>query len=552
MSDINKIFKVKKESNNTFHAPHRQQMEEDYAVRKNINTKEGTIEKTPVNGNDIVNKDYADSISGGIEEAPNDGEQYARKNEAWAIVETGSGTGGTSNHSELDELDYESSGHTGFASTVALGSYTLTDDFLIHANGTGSDHTYINQDVTTTGSPTFGAGATGALDDINLYVGDPSDYGIIEVGNTILGRTSRVNANLDLDGTFILENKGNPATSNILFAMMDGTNSIRFALPQSGVGNATYNPRSMLIAGPAVNNDEIVKVDYWQDNEDIFHNLTCNTSATGADLGVQNNLEVEGIIYTNDILESGTGSDVTINGVAIGAAGSDITSNNAFRTTPSSVITAGDNISWTGNTLNVTGGSGDVSKVGTPANNQLGVWTGDGTIEGESELTYDGSRFDVKRNSTGTYNVISGYYVPDLGNSEWVEFIVGKEESDYNRFSLAYAHTSNGSSSNAFKIIFYGGQGGALTYDAGGNLDIPHNITVGGTVDGIDIATDVTANTSARHTQGTDTTLGSGCVAADHGTATTDQIVNVCYGTGSTPPTASTTTEGALYIQYTA
>lgn len=63
---------------------------------------------------------------------------------------------------------------------------------------------------------------------------------------------------------------------------------------------------------------------------------------------------------------------------------------------------------------------------------------------------------------------------------------------------------------------------------------------------------EIVANTSAKHTQNTDTALGSGAVAADHGTATTDQIVNVCYGTSETPPTASTTTEGALYIQYTA
>ena len=35
------------------------------------------------------------------------------------------------------------------------------------------------------------------------------------------------------------------------------------------------------------------------------------------------------------------------------------------------------------------GGSGDVSKVGTPANNQVGVWTGDGTLEGDSAFTFD-------------------------------------------------------------------------------------------------------------------------------------------------------------------
>ncbi len=84
------------------------------------------------------------------------------------------------------------------------------------------------------------------------------------------------------------------------------------------------------------------------------------------------------------------------------------------------------------------------------------------------------------------------------------------------------------------------------------NITLTGNITVGGTVDGIDIATDVAANTSAKHTQNTDTALGSGAVAADHGTAATDQIVNISYGTSVTPPTANTTTIGSLYVQYTA
>jgi len=47
------------------------------------------------------------------------------------------------------------------------------------------------------------------------------------------------------------------------------------------------------------------------------------------------------------------------------------------------------------------------------------------------------------------------------------------------------------------------------------------------------------------------TVLGSGAVAADHGAAATDQIINVCYGTGD-PPAANTTTEGTLFIKYTA
>lgn len=36
-------------------------------------------------------------------------------------------------------------------------------------------------------------------------------------------------------------------------------------------------------------------------------------------------------------------------------------------------------------------GGGDVTKVGTPVDNQVGVWTGDGTIEGDTDLTWDGT-----------------------------------------------------------------------------------------------------------------------------------------------------------------
>jgi hypothetical protein len=42
-----------------------------------------------------------------------------------------------------------------------------------------------------------------------------------------------------------------------------------------------------------------------------------------------------------------------------------------------------------------TAGAGDVVKVGTPADNQIGVWTGDGTIEGTADVTWDGTSFNI-------------------------------------------------------------------------------------------------------------------------------------------------------------
>lgn len=62
----------------------------------------------------------------------------------------------------------------------------------------------------------------------------------------------------------------------------------------------------------------------------------------------------------------------------------------------------------------VAAGAGNVTKVGTPANNQVGVWTGDGTIEGDSTLTYDGATLDVPDVTVDT----EVYGVSWDGNSE--------------------------------------------------------------------------------------------------------------------------------------
>ena len=64
-------------------------------------------------------------------------------------------------------------------------------------------------------------------------------------------------------------------------------------------------------------------------------------------------------------------------------------------------------------------GGGDVTKVGTPVNDQLGVWTGDGTIEGVAGLTYDGTNLtasetihaDINGNSA---TVTNGVYTSDF------------------------------------------------------------------------------------------------------------------------------------------
>ena len=46
------------------------------------------------------------------------------------------------------------------------------------------------------------------------------------------------------------------------------------------------------------------------------------------------------------------------------------------------------------------GGTGDVTKVGTPVDNQLAIWTNSTTIQGDSNLTWDGSNLQLSSNTT--------------------------------------------------------------------------------------------------------------------------------------------------------
>lgn len=163
--------------------------------------------------------------------------------------------------------------------------------------------------------------ADGGLTNYDLKVGDTDEtptYGMMNIGDAVIGRTSFKNANMDADGTMVYRNLGGPITGKIEHMFTESAaNTIRFALASSGVGNATYNSRSMLIAGPAVANTDIVTVGYWRNNNDIFHNIDCDTSGFGADLGVQYNAEIENDLFVDSIKESTPGAGVTFDSMII-------------------------------------------------------------------------------------------------------------------------------------------------------------------------------------------------------------------------------------------
>lgn len=163
--------------------------------------------------------------------------------------------------------------------------------------------------------------ADGGLTNYDLKVGDTDDtptYGMMQIGDAVIGRSSFNNGTtMDADGTLILGNNSSPATGKIEVLFFQG-NQIRFAIASAGVGYATYNPRSWLNIGPAPipPNTNVVDLAYWQ-NLGWFHNIDCDTAGTGADVGIQDDLEVEGAIYTDEINESTPGVGVAFDSMVI-------------------------------------------------------------------------------------------------------------------------------------------------------------------------------------------------------------------------------------------
>lgn len=82
-------------------------------------------------------------------------------------------------------------------------------------------------------------------------------------------------------------------------------------------------------------------------------------------------------------------------------------------------------------------GTGDVSKVGTPVNNQLWVWTGDGTLEGTADVTYDSSTKAMTFNQILDGATFAVYTANTAENSySYLEFSDTEAAIDTPAFSL--------------------------------------------------------------------------------------------------------------------
>ena len=214
-----------------------------------------------------------------------------------------------------------------------------------------------------------------------------------------------------------------------------------------------------------------------------------------------------------------------------------------------------------------TGGNGSTALVVTLDSSQVATFEGD--LKTKEDLVIDSDNTGPRlRNNSGVMEVRNN------GDSAYASLTVSDliAYTDANNFiKLASAGTlsiCDSAATPALRFLTAGSEvadcevsqlSNGLQLRTGGDgaistaltLNSSQNATFAGTINsGAITSTGALVGTSLNAGSGTIQTTGT-MVTGDHGTASTGQIVNVCYGTGL-KPTASTTTIGTLFIKYTA
>lgn len=125
---------------------------------------------------------------------------------------------------------------------------------------------------------------------------------------------------LDVDGSFLLPTGTSFKIESGEFAIRETTGDWRMVFPAAGAGSATYNARSMIIAGPTTNTATDYLCSTW-----AFWALDCSTDTTGADLGVQDDLQVGDTITASSTLATNA-TTTNLSVLSLNAASCDLKS----------------------------------------------------------------------------------------------------------------------------------------------------------------------------------------------------------------------------------
>lgn len=510
---------------------------DDYAVRKNINTQEGTIEHVPTDDNHIANKKYVDDNAGGFTDPMTTRGDLIYKDPSNDTTRLGVGAAGTFLGSDGTDVSWDTPAGSGDVSAAA----NISDNSIVRGDGGAKGVQESGWEISDGGNISIVTSYNGLLGSFieNTYAG----------AATVAGAITQLKNDNGYWGLIGMTNSGSTIGGGAF------ANTMHYY-------NQGYNDTLFTVDG----NKDFV----WYSDPTDQHDFTALTNQVMT-LSADGDLTLDSGDFTGGNVTTGQnpGHTHTLDDLDNPAG------NKTFVMGTNEIGFTWTNPTGDPMTLTATGGyTGSILKVvqsgGNPGSTYL--------------LELESSDADVEHIKST---------VPSAGIHSFCGYVSGDTSERLAIHGDGLIEWGPGGAAAQDTNLYRDSANQLKTDDA---LYVVGNITTDGTVDGIDVGTDVAANTAARHaeshtivshsdtsatgaelntltgggdttlhdhdgisentaarhTQNTDTALGSGAVAADHGTAATDQIINVCYGTSATPPTASTTTEGALYVQYTA
>lgn len=189
----------------------------------------------------------------------------------------------------------------------------------------------------------------------------------------------------------------------------------------------------------------------------------------------------------NDVLKYNSVTSKWVNGTA-SSSGHTIQDEGTPLTARTNLNFVGPNITVTDggagpdSTIITVSGGGDVTKVGTPVNNQIGVWTGDGTIEGDAKLTFNGSSLAVAManasngvtitSTTGSNEAFAK--ITNTGGSLYI----GKNDSLGNALGVGSSYETVFYDTGNEPMVFAPNGAVALTINPGGASTFVGDVTV--------------------------------------------------------------------------
>ena len=249
----------------------------------------------------------------------------------------------------------------------AARSLTLTGDTSLTGTNTGDQTITLSGDVTGTGtSGVTTTIAAGAVDIAMLSAsGSPSGTTYLRGDNT----WATISGSGDVVGP-------GPTVTDDALVTFDGTGGLTIQQTPVTVAQSTGN-----IAGVGTLNGNTIPAGpgTLALTSELHDALTLG--------GSLDYITLSGQVITRNAID--LAADVTGN--------LPVTNLNSGTSASSSTYWRGDG-TWA-----TPSGSGDVSKVGTPADGQIGVWTGDGTIEGDSAFTFGTADDTLTVAASGTF-----------------------------------------------------------------------------------------------------------------------------------------------------